>query len=127
QTAASMTTTGGPWTVASTSYNYRSSSVTADNPVSAGSKSYSVTATDGHSNATTASASVTVDDTAPTGSDVQTTNKTGGTNGKPEQGDTITFTYSETIETCSILSGWDGTSTSVTVRFTDNGGTGAKD
>jgi hypothetical protein len=126
QTAASMSTTGGPFTVAGTSYNYRTSSVTADSVLAAGSKTYSVTATDGNSNSTNASASVTVDNTAPTGSDEQTTSVGGGTQGKVEQGDTITLTYSSTIESCSILSGWDGTSTSVTVRITDQGA-GAND
>ena len=127
QSSASMTTSGGPWTVASTSYNYRSSSITADNPLAAGSKNYSVTATDAHSNSTNASASVTVDDNAPSATDVQTTNKTGGTQGKAEQNDTITFTFSETIEPCSILSGWDGTSTNVSLHIGDNTGTGGFD
>ena len=122
QSSASMTTTGGPWTVAGTSYNYRSSSLTADNPLTAGSKSYSVAATDGHSNSTNASASVTVDNTVPSASDIQTTNKTGGTNGKPEQGDSITLTYSEPVETCSILSGWDGSSQVLYVQLTNGGG-----
>lgn len=127
QASASMTTSGGPWSVAGTSYAYRSSSLSADNPLSAGSKSYSVTATDAHNNSTNASASVTVDDTAPSASDVQTTNKTGGTQGKAEAADTIVFTYSETIEPCSILSGWDGTSTNVSLHIGDNTGTGGFD
>ena len=52
-----------------------------------------------------------MDNTAPTATDVQTTNVGGGTNGKAETGDTITFTYSETLDPYSILAGWNGSST----------------
>ena len=63
-----------------------------------------------------------VDNTAPTASDVQTTNVGGGTLGRPENGDTVTFTYSEQIPTTSILAGWNGTATAVTVRINNQGG-----
>ena len=36
------------------------------------------------------------------------TNKTGGTAGKIENGDTLTFTYSEPITAASVWSGWSG-------------------
>jgi Bacterial Ig domain len=62
-----------------------------------------------------------VDNTAPTASDVQTTNVGGGTAGRPENGDTLTFTYSEQILTTSILAAWDGTATAVTVRINNQG------
>ncbi len=48
------------------------------------------------------------------------TNKTGGTAGKIESGDTVTFTYSEPIAAASVWSGWNGSSTSVNVRFTNS-------
>jgi hypothetical protein len=61
-----------------------------------------------------------VDNTAPTASDIQTTNG-GATQGRPESGDTVTFTYSEQLLTTSILAGWNGTSTAVTVRMNNSG------
>lgn len=68
---------------------------------------------------TTAAVTFTVDATKPTATSVTATNKTGGTAGKIENGDTVTFTYSEPITAASVWSGWDGTSTSVNVKFTD--------
>ena len=62
-----------------------------------------------------------VDNTAPTALDVQTTNG-GATAGRPETNDTITFTFSEQILTTSILAGWNGTSTAVTVHINNQGG-----
>jgi hypothetical protein len=61
-----------------------------------------------------------VDNTAPTAVDVQTTNG-GATAGKPETNDTVTFTYSEQILTTSILAGWNGSSTAVTVHINNQG------
>jgi predicted ribosomally synthesized peptide with SipW-like signal peptide len=110
----------GSFTVGGTSYGYRSNSLTADNPLSAGSKSFSITATDGASNSATQNGfSVTVDNTAPTGSDVQAANG-GATAGKLEQNDTITYTFSEQLDPDSVLSGWTGNSTSVVVRLTNS-------
>jgi hypothetical protein len=60
------------------------------------------------------------DTVAPLAMDVQTTNVGGGTNGKPEVGDTITYTFSEAMSPSSILSGWNGTSTNVVVRMNNN-------
>lgn len=114
-TAAAMTTTGGPWTIGSTSYNYRSALLTASNPLAAGSKSFTVTMTDGASNSGSQNGSVTIDNTAPSGSDIKSTNHAGGTVGKMETGDTVVFTTSEALDPNSVKSGWDGTSTSVTV------------
>lgn len=52
-------------------------------------------------------------------------NKTGGTAGRAEQGDTISFVYNRTPSASSILSGWSGSSTSVTVKLIDKSVTGA--
>jgi Big-like domain-containing protein len=60
-----------------------------------------------------------VDNTAPTGSNVQVANGS-GTAHKMDTGDTLTFTWSEQISPDSILSGWNGSSTTVTVHVTDN-------
>lgn len=111
----------GSYSAAGVTYNYRSASVTASNPLTAGSKSYAITASDMAGNsATTSGFSVTVDNTQPTATDVQTTNA--GTAGRPEIGDTITLTYSEMIDPESILSGWTGASISVVVRITNASG-----
>jgi hypothetical protein len=60
-------------------------------------------------------------DTAPRASDVQTANVSGGTAGKPEPGDSITFTYSEQMDPDSLLSDWDGSSMNVVVVLIDGG------
>lgn len=79
---------------------------------------YSIATTDTQSNAgTTTGLSVVVDNTAPSASDVQTTNKVGGVKGAAELGDVITYTYSEPIEPNSIVSGWTGASTNVVVQL----------
>jgi hypothetical protein len=58
-----------------------------------------------------------VDNTAPTASDVQATNDSGGTVGLAEENDRIMFTFSEQMDPNTIKSGWDGSSTSVTVKL----------
>jgi hypothetical protein len=60
-----------------------------------------------------------VDNTAPAGVDVQTTNTALGVPGKPEKGDVLTFTFSEPMLPASILAGWTGAATPVVVRFTN--------
>ena len=64
--------------------------------------------------------SVTVDNTRPTGTNVQTTNA--GTAGQPGIGDTMTLTFSEQIDPQTVLAGWTGTSTNVVVRITQAAG-----
>jgi hypothetical protein len=122
-TAAAMT--AGAYTAGGVSYNYRSSALTADNPLTAGAKTFTITATDGSANSgTSGTFSVTVDNTVPTATDVQATNKAGGIVGRAEIGDTIVYTFSEPIDPNSILAAWTGASTNVTVRLnnaaTDN-------
>jgi chitinase len=63
-----------------------------------------------------------VDNTAPTATDIQTANN-GGTISRPDANDTITFTYSEQIAAASILAGWTGSSTAVTVQINQSGST----
>ena len=123
-TAASLT--AGSYSVGGTTYNYRSALQTAGAIVLEGTQTYSVSATDSDSNtATRSDLSVQVDNTSPSGSDVQTADG-GGTAGRPQAGDSITFTFSEPIEPDSVLSGWDGGSTSVVARLT-NGLLGSAD
>jgi chitinase len=70
-------------------------------------------ATDNAGNATnsTVVANRIVDNTAPTGTNIQTTNVGGGTAGMAQAGDTIVFTFSEQIAPGTIVSGWNGTGT----------------
>jgi hypothetical protein len=124
QTAVALSS--GSYTVGGQSYNYRSAQLTAKSPLSAGSKSYTVSLTDSASVKATTSYSVTVDDTAPTGSDIQTANAGGGTAGRAEAGDTITLTYSEPVDPNSLFAGWDGSSINVAVVLVD-GGSSAND
>ncbi len=113
----------GSFTAGGVSYGYRSASLTAGSSLAAGSFSYSLTLADVAANSKTQPGfSVTVDNTAPAGSDVQTTNGT-GTNGLAEAGDKIAFTFSKAIDPNSILSGWNGGSTNVVVRL--NAGAGS--
>jgi hypothetical protein len=118
QTAATMT--AGTYTAGGVSYNYRSAELTV-NVTTEGSKTIPVTATDNAGNAGTVNATATLDGVAPTATDIQTTNVSGGTNGLAELGDKITYTFSEPIEPESILAGWTGASTNVVVRMLDNG------
>ena len=69
----------------------------------------------------------TVDNTAPRGFDVQTTNS--GNAGKLDAGDTMSLTYNELMKTGTFTSGWDGSALAVTLRLRDGGllGLGSKD
>lgn len=115
-TAASMT--AGSYTVAGVTYDYRSSLLTANAVLTAGSKAFTITAKDVANNTTTQGGfSVTVDNTAPTATDIQTTDVGGGTTGLVQTGDSVIFTFSEPIDPDSILAGWTGSSTTVTLRL----------
>lgn len=64
-----------------------------------------------------------VDNTAPTGTDVQASNG-GATAGKVESGDAIIYTFSEEMAPASVLSGWSGGgSQAVRLRVKQNGTT----
>jgi hypothetical protein len=119
QTAAALTS--GSYTVGGQTYNYRSAQLTAKSTLSAGTASFTVKVTDTAGTATTTSYSVTVDNTAPHGSAIQTANVAGGTAGKAELGDTMTLTYSETIDPNTVQSGWSGASVPVIVKIIDGG------
>lgn len=68
----------------------------------------------GNTNAAVANNRV-IDNTRPVATDIQTAN--GGTAGRPDSGDSIIYTYSEAINPTTILAGWNGSATNVTVRF----------
>jgi hypothetical protein len=122
QTAATLTS--GTYTVDGQSYDYRSAQLTARSSLAAGTDSYTVKLTDSAGTATTTSYSVTVDNTAPRTSNIQTANVAGGTAGKPEAGDTMTFTYTTAVDPNTVLSGWDGSSQAVVVEIVDGGTNG---
>jgi hypothetical protein len=78
-------------------------------------------ATDTAGNQTTSAVvSAYVNNTGPTGLDVQGTN--GGVNDVLDAGDTVVFTYSTTMQPSSILAGWSGASTAIKVRVNNGGG-----
>lgn len=112
----------GSYSIGGVAYTHRSASLVAGAPLSAGSKAYSITSLDVAGNTRIQTGySVMVDNTAPTASDIQTTNVGGGTAGRAQLGDTIIFTYSEQVDPESVLAGWTGSSTNVVVRLTDGG------
>lgn len=116
QTAVALAS--GSFSVEGVSYNRRTASLTANASITAGTYNYTIAMTDAAGNSRTQTGfSVVVDNTVPAGSDIQTTNKTGGTNGLAELGDSITFTFSEPIDPNSILAGWTGASQSVVLRL----------
>jgi hypothetical protein len=124
QTATALSI--GSWTVDNVSYNYRSAQLTANAVLVGGSKTYALTMTDAGGNSQTQSGfSVVVDNIVPAGTDIQTENVSGGTQGRPELGDTVMYTFTERIEPDSLLGGWNGGSTNVVLRFLNGGGGGA--
>ena len=118
QTAVALI--AGSYTVQGVTYGFRSAVLTATSPLTAGSKSYSLTLADNNGNSRTqAGFALTADNTAPTASDVQAANG-GATVGRVEAGDTITYTFSEVVDPESIAAGWTGVSAlNVVVRFTN--------
>ncbi len=117
-TAAALT--AGSFSAGGVSYGYRSAALSADAVLTAGAKSFTVTATDNAANVNVFTGAVTIDNTAPLAADVQTANG-GSTIGLAEQGDSLILTFSEPVESESILAGWTGTATNVVVRINDNG------
>jgi len=122
QTAVPLTACSSSCTVAGTTYAYKSASLTADSTLTAGSKTYNITATDAAGNATAATNfTATVDNTAPTASAVATANGSGTLN-RPDLNDTVTLSFSEQMDPASIVAGWSGSSTPIVVRISNAGG-----
>jgi hypothetical protein len=118
--ATAVELAAGSYTTSAGSFNYRSAALTADASIGGLSKSFTVSATDNAGNVNLKEASVEIDKTVPTATDIQTTNG-GTTNGLAEQNDTVSFSFSEAIEPESVLAGWGGATTNVVVRVNDNG------
>lgn len=83
----------------------------------AGTKTVSLLVRDNANNTRTATTSVTVDGTTPSAVEFETTNKAGGTQGRPETGDTVIFRFSEPIDPHSIVTGWDGTAPQTVIAY----------
>jgi hypothetical protein len=96
QTAAPLTASGCPCTVGGTSYAYQSSALTSSTPLSAGSKGFTVAASDTLGSTTTQSGTVTIDNAAPTLSTLQMFDV--DADGKVDQ---VKATFGETLETYS--------------------------
>lgn len=110
----------GSFSIGGVTYSHRSGTLTANGTLAAGTYNYSLASKDLANNSRTQSGySVIVDNTAPTAADVQTANKAGGTAGRAEIGDSVTYTFSEPIDPHSILASWNGGATSVVVRLTN--------
>ena len=120
--SSAVALTAGTYSGGGTAYGYRSAVLTAPSSLSAGSRSFAITATDKAGNAGTQSFTTIVDDTPPTAADVQSTNVNGGTVGHLDLGDTLTLTYSGVMDPYSILAGWPGATTAVQVALVDGGG-----
>jgi hypothetical protein len=112
----------GTFTRGGTTYNRRSGLLTVDPGTTEGVKTFTLTAVDNDDNEThKINLPVTVDATPPATTDVQGTNGSGGTAGRPEAGDQVTYTFSERVEADTILAGWSGIPADlVTVRLTDD-------
>jgi hypothetical protein len=119
--AVAIPLVAGSYSVNGVSYTHRSAVLTAIGVLGAGSKSYSISTIDLALNSGTQTGfTSTVDNTAPSASNIQTANGGGGA-GHAALGDTITYTFSEQIDPQSVLSGWTGASTNVVVRLIDGG------
>jgi Big-like domain-containing protein len=102
-------TGGGTWSQAFAAANFPAG----------GSYTLRAVVTDNAGNTSSATTTFTMDNTAPAATDIQTSNQ-GSTAGRAEQGDTISYTFSEPVNPASILAGWNGTSTPVVVRIANN-------
>jgi hypothetical protein len=111
----------GSYSAGGVAYNYRTAALTAATSIAAGSYTFTITSTDSTANTGMQSFSVTVDNTPPAASDVQSTNVSGGTVGHLDQGDTLTLSYNSIIDPYSVLSGWAGASTKVQIALADLG------
>lgn len=121
QTAAALSPAA--FTIGGVACNYRGAQLTATAGLAAGTYTYSLTSKDTAGNTRTQGGyTVVVDNTAPTATDIQTANKPGNSAGRPELGDTVTYTFSEPIDPISILPNWNGEATGVVVRITNGTG-----
>ena len=122
QTAAALSTSGGPYTVDGVSYNYRSAQLTAGSAISTGTKSYKLTLADSAGNsAESGEYSVTVAANTAFKASGFTAENGSGAEGTPDKGDLAVFTLNKEPDPYSVVSGWNGSGTkSVTVSIANN-------
>lgn len=117
--STAQTLSAGSWRAGGVTYGWRSALLTASRSLSNGTKSFTVTATDAAGLTDTFTGSVTADSTSPSARSIATANRTGGTAGRAEQGDTATVAFSEAIDPDSLVDGWDGTAIDVQAAIVD--------
>lgn len=109
----------GSYSAGGVSYNRRSAALTAPAYLAEGTLAYALTMTDAAGNSGTEEGFDVLADNVPiAAADVQTENH-GRREGKAEEGDTITYVFSEPPDPESILAGWDGSATPVVVHLED--------
>ncbi len=120
---------GGSFSAGGVSYNQRSGLGTLASTTAAGTYGLGIASTDAAGNSGTQGGfSFVVDNTAPSAANIDTANRSGGTSGRAEQGDSVTFTTSELIDPYSLVSIWDGSgSENVVVRINNNSAPGGND
>jgi hypothetical protein len=118
---ATLPMTAGSYTVRGQTYNYRSAAQATPPTLPEQTLNVDVTATDNAGNTSNTTIPVVVDNSAPSATDIQTTNKAGGTPSLAEAGDTIVYTFSEPIDPETILAGWNGSSQAMRVRLIAGG------
>ena len=110
----------GAYSVGGVAYNYRSAIQTFP-PMAEQTIPLNIDTADNATNSGSTPISLVVDNTAGTATTVQTANG-GATPGRPEAGDSITYTFSEPVEPISIINTWTDPSASktATVSINDN-------
>ena len=105
----------GSWTIGGVTYNRRSGALTAKSALTEGSLGYGLTSVDSAPvpNSATQNFTVTADSTAPTATAIKSANVAGGTVGRAELGDTMSYTSSEPLDADSVIDGWDGSTLDV--------------
>lgn len=63
---------------------------------------------------------IVIDNTVPTATDIQTADGV-GVFGRPDAGDTVTYTFSEAMRASSFLAGWTGASQAISLRLNQGG------
>jgi hypothetical protein len=123
-TATAVSLPAAAVTIGGTAFTHQSALLAVASPKAAGSYSLSAFARDlavpVNQSAASAGTAV-VDNTVPRSLTLTITN--GATIRRPDAGDTVTFVWSEVIDPVSVLAGWAGAASDVTVRIT-NGTTG---
>lgn len=113
---------GGAWTTICTDTTAPYTCAFNTTTVADNNYSFRTLATDnaGNTGTSVVQTPIRLDNTIPTATDIQTVNS--GIAGRPTTGDQMIYTFSEAMQPGSILAGWSGAATTVTVRFNNGGG-----